>query len=90
MKPIPRLDSHIYQDGRDVATVGLFAYNQSTQTLAFSDITSAGPFDFSKELEFQRARVFCDRVEPSSEMSFGAMQNITYMHVTCHVLGGRQ
>jgi hypothetical protein len=97
-----RLPNHVYQDDMDIAMVGNVSYDRATGILVFGLLTSQAPVDFSKELRFQNARIFCENSQPLirrhwpntritirgyGSAAMGAALNLEYSHVVCHVLG---
>lgn len=82
-----RLPNHVYDGDQDVAIVADLSYDKATGTLVFGLLTSQTPVDFSKELRFQWARIFCDNKKPYGGAAMGAAMNLEYKQVTCHVLG---
>lgn len=84
-----RPDNRIFANGMEVGVTGQFSYDQAAGKLLFAAITSPMLIDFSKELEFQSARIKCEPTGPGG--SFGPPGGPTnyYRMVSCSVLGKR-
>ena len=82
-----RLDNHVYQGGQDKAIVRNIEYDQNSGTLVFGFLTAQAPIDFSRNLEFQWARIHCDDKQPYGSAAMGAALNLEYSRVTCRVVG---
>ena len=81
----------LYQDGRAIARVAGISQDPAKTSVFFQAVTSEREIDFSKEIEPQNARMMCRSLNgPSSIMSSGASQKITYYDVTCKINGPRQ
>jgi hypothetical protein len=87
IKRASRLDTHLYQDGKDIAIIRGFVYNRNDNILTFELLSSQESVDFRREIEFQSARIFCEGKQPYGSAAMGAALNLEYSNVVCHVLG---
>jgi hypothetical protein len=77
----------VYEDGQDRAIVANVSFDPKSRLLVFGLLTAQQPMDFSRELEFQWAKIFCEANHPYANAAIGAAQNLEYARVVCHVLG---
>jgi hypothetical protein len=87
----PRLDDGLYQENHLIARVLGSRPNETNTSITFLLVTSEKLLDFTKEMEFQRARLLCSpkQREPDSTARWGAVGTMTWRDVSCAVLGPR-
>jgi hypothetical protein len=81
----------LYQDGLPIARAAGLTQNIAKTSVDLDAISAERQIDFSKEMELQGARLSCRRpIEPPGVVSLGATQTVTYLNVSCLVLGTRK